>query len=239
MSSTALTLGVARIRPAYEQVANQLRALILSGSMKQGERLPAEGELAANFGVSRTTIREALRMLSSEDLVRTTRGVTGGTFVAELDIQGLSALLELRLGVMATNDVFSPKDLNEVRQVIELPSVRLAASRRTEADLTIITKAAEDTRMARTGELRSKFSAEFHLAVVDAAHNALLSSIAAPIFAVMNSQQQSWNSPETWARIDAEHFSLIEHLRNHDAEAAAHIASEHLDKMLVAEELPD
>lgn len=76
-------LPVSRVLPAYQQVANQLRELIMKGTLVVGERLPAEGEMALKFGVSRSTVREALRGLSSQSLVQTKRGVNGGTFVAE------------------------------------------------------------------------------------------------------------------------------------------------------------
>ena len=69
---------VERVRPSYVQVASQLRALILSGQLALGERLPSETELSSMFGVSRSTTREALRLLAAEKLVEPRRGVTGG-----------------------------------------------------------------------------------------------------------------------------------------------------------------
>src|SRR5580692_10661470 len=73
-------LGVSRIRPAYEQVADQLRELIVGGTLKQGERLPATPELASMFGVGRSTVREALRQLSSQNLINAVRGSKGGSY---------------------------------------------------------------------------------------------------------------------------------------------------------------
>ena len=73
-------LRVNRVQPAYQQVADQLRDRILDGSVAAGDRLPTEVELSEIFGVSRSTVREALRVLASRGLIRTTRGTTGGTF---------------------------------------------------------------------------------------------------------------------------------------------------------------
>ena len=71
-------LRVQRVRPAYRQVADELRTQILAGALPAGTRLPNEAELGRAFGVSRSTAREALRVLSSQHLVETHRGVQGG-----------------------------------------------------------------------------------------------------------------------------------------------------------------
>src|SRR5437660_10526240 len=68
--------------PAYQQLADELREQITSGRLRPGERLPTEPELCARSGVSRSTVREALRLLTSQHLIVTTRGVTGGSYVA-------------------------------------------------------------------------------------------------------------------------------------------------------------
>jgi DNA-binding FadR family transcriptional regulator len=68
--------------PAYQLLADDLRTRITSGRLRPGQRLPTEPELCAEAGVSRSTVREALRLLSSQHLIVTTRGVTGGSFVA-------------------------------------------------------------------------------------------------------------------------------------------------------------
>ena len=69
--------------PAYQTLADDLRAQIVAGRLRPGERLPTEPQLCARFGLSRSTVREALRLLASQHLIVTTRGVTGGSFVAQ------------------------------------------------------------------------------------------------------------------------------------------------------------
>ena len=74
-------LPLRRVRKGYEQVADQLRELIVTGELPQGGRLPTETELARQLGVSRTTVREALRLLAAQGLIRTAKGQTGGSYV--------------------------------------------------------------------------------------------------------------------------------------------------------------
>ena len=66
------------MRKAYEQVADQLRELIVTGELAPGERLPTETVLAREFGVSRATVREALRLLAAQGLIRTAKGAAAG-----------------------------------------------------------------------------------------------------------------------------------------------------------------
>ncbi|HEY3480196.1 MAG TPA: GntR family transcriptional regulator, partial [Streptomyces sp.] len=68
--------------PAYQLLSDALRARIITGELKPGEKLPVEPDLSTQYGVSRSTVREALRLLASQNLIITTRGVAGGSFVA-------------------------------------------------------------------------------------------------------------------------------------------------------------
>src|SRR3954469_447354 len=91
-------LPIGKVKPAYVQVSEQLRDLIVSGWLHEGERLPSEDALAGQFGASRSTVREALRLLSSERLVTTVRGVNGGTFVTPPTMAGVGDYLQSSLG---------------------------------------------------------------------------------------------------------------------------------------------
>jgi DNA-binding transcriptional regulator YhcF (GntR family) len=98
-------LRVYRIETAYEQLAEQLRNQIVQGTLAPGERLPNEADLAAVFGVSRTTLREALRVLSSQHLITVRRCVTGGTFVAHPRPDNISQYLEASVGLLSGTNV--------------------------------------------------------------------------------------------------------------------------------------
>src|SRR5438093_3811690 len=144
----------------HEQVAESLRALIEEGQLKPGDALPPERDLATRFGVSRVTVREALRVLQMLGLVEARQG--GGNYVAELSIERivgpLSAVIQHHRALRG--------ELMDARTVFEPAICRLAAQRRGEADLAsleaILTRQA--SRVER-GELAVEEDSEFHLAL--------------------------------------------------------------------------
>ena len=158
-------LPISPVPPAYEQVAIQLQELIIKGTLTVGERLPAEGEMAAQFGVSRSTIREALRGLSSQRLVYTKRGVSGGTFVAEPSSEHVHTYLETTIGLLSGADVVSVDEILEARELFEVPAARLAAVRRSEDDLSRLraTLAPDDGTDQSHGFVGHR---EFHFAIL-------------------------------------------------------------------------
>src|SRR2546427_8574550 len=106
--------------------------MILAGKLRAGHRLPTEAELRAQFGVGRSTIREALRMLSSERLLTTSRGVGGGSSVAHLNHDDVTEMLEVAVAVLTNSEGVSVAELLEARDLLEVPAARLAAVRRTD-----------------------------------------------------------------------------------------------------------
>src|SRR5688500_1958208 len=99
----------------YVVVADQLRRRILGGELAEGERLPVEEELTAQFGVARTTLREALRVLESEGLIAIRRGRGGGPFVTHPDLGPISLALAASLQLQGA----SVGELDEARRLIE------------------------------------------------------------------------------------------------------------------------
>src|SRR5256885_5687041 len=121
--------------PAYQQLADELREQITSGRLRPGQRLPTEPELCLRTGVSRSTVREALRLLSSQHLIVTTRGVTGGSYVARPTAASLADSLGSGVLLLLSSPTVGLTDLLEVREMLEVPGVALAAQRRTPEDL--------------------------------------------------------------------------------------------------------
>lgn len=99
----------------YVIVADQLRRQILSGELAEGDRLPVEEELTAQFGVARTTLREALRVLESQGLIAIRRGRTGGPIVTHPDLGPISLALAASLQLQGS----SVGELDEARRLIE------------------------------------------------------------------------------------------------------------------------
>lgn len=228
-------LPVSRVRTAYQQVADQLRELILTGALSAGDRLPSEAELAATFGVSRSTVREALRVLASRDLIRTTRGTTGGTFVSTVNYEQVSDYLETSIGLMSGSDSVTVAEMLEAREVLEVPAARLAAMRREGDHLKALREAIERETRTRGRGSRFREHRNFHAIIVEAAGNRLLSMMTEPVFRVLQAKFLSPDiSDEFWTAVDHEHEEIYAAIENRDAEAAAAAMQRHLAALRVA-----
>src|SRR5918998_2706221 len=122
-------VNVHRVRKAYEQVADQLRELILSGTITPGQRLPNEAALSVQFGVSRATVREALRVLATQNLIRTTKGATGGSFVILPTADHISDFLSSNISLLSQTETVTLDEFLELRELLEVPAAQLAARR--------------------------------------------------------------------------------------------------------------
>jgi GntR family transcriptional repressor for pyruvate dehydrogenase complex len=215
--------------PAYQMLADELRADITSGRLQPGERLPPEPELCVKTGVSRSTVREALRLLTSQHLIVTTRGVTGGSFVAHPDAEQLGEGLSTGFTLLTNSAGIGLADLLELRRALEVPAAGLAAVRRTEEQLLEIRGALFDP-LADDFETMMLAHAAFHLAVVKACGNPLFDMVGRPIYHASYGEAVTESLPtDYWQRIDADHRRLLDSLSAGDAETATFQASRHLD----------
>ncbi len=224
-------LPISRVLPAYEQVANQLQELIIKGTLTVGERLPAEGEMAVQFGVSRSTIREALRGLSSQRLVHTRRGVSGGTFVAEPSSAHVHTYLETTIGLLSGAEVVSVDEILEARELFEVPAARLAAVRRSEDDLSRLR-----ATLGPDGETDPPHGFEghkgFHFAILKASGNQLLDVITGPVFSVLETRfVRDRASSGFWAAVEADHQDIFDAIAAGDSEASARFMHIHLERL--------
>ena len=158
------------------QIAAAIRDAIVSGKLIVGDRLPSEAELAEQFEVSRPTVREALKRLAAQSLIRTQRGAFGGAFVNRLSYADAHAQqITTSTLLLGMNDV-SFDTACEARFAMERACARLAAERRAPDHLA--TMRAEITRQGQPGLSDEAFCASdvaFHRALVDAAGNPVLS----------------------------------------------------------------
>ena len=224
-------LPVSRVLPAYQQVANQLQELIMKGTLTVGERLPAEGEMALQFGVSRSTVREALRGLSSQSLVQTKRGVNGGTFVAEPSAEHVQIYLETTIGLLSGADVVSVDEILEARELIEVPSARLAALRG-DKDQVRCLEATLDTGAEVDLAVDFEGHRDFHVAIMEASGNRLLEVIARPMFSVLRTRfMRDRASPEFGAAVDRDHRDICDAIAAGDAAASARLMHNHLERL--------
>jgi GntR family transcriptional repressor for pyruvate dehydrogenase complex len=223
-------LSVRQIAPAYRQVADQLRTLILNGDLAPGARLPSEPELSTMFGVSRSTVREALRSLSSQNLITTTRGVTGGSVVAHPDPQHISEFLETSIGLLSGNRRVTVPELLEVRHMLEVPAARLAATRRSAEDVETLRRTIGEERVntARADESFEGHRA-FHTAILNASGNALLEIVTRPIFQVIATRFRREQAPRNfWTTVHNDHERILRSIEEQDADGAAAAMGDHL-----------
>jgi DNA-binding FadR family transcriptional regulator len=193
MSSTPLrrverssdAMSVRRVRKAYEQVADQLRELIVSGKLERGERLPNETVLAREFGVSRATVREALRVLTAQSLIRTAKGAGGGTYVTLPTVDHVSEFLNSALELLAAAEHVTLDELLEAREALEVPAARMAALRRTDAAIEELraTIPPDPPKLSPTEEF--VYNADFHTSIIAASGNAFLMMAAQPLFSIL------------------------------------------------------
>jgi GntR family transcriptional repressor for pyruvate dehydrogenase complex len=126
---------VAARRSASEEVAAAIRDYMFAKELKVGDRLGREEDLARQFGVSRPTLREALRLLSSSYLIRASKGPGGGIFVASTPEQGIGRILTESVASMVSAQSIELDELLETRMLLEVPLAGLAAQRASDEDI--------------------------------------------------------------------------------------------------------
>ncbi|MFT5721008.1 MAG: GntR family transcriptional repressor for pyruvate dehydrogenase complex [Motiliproteus sp.] len=157
-----------------KQIAENLRAAILDGRLQIDERLPTEEELAARFSVSRPTIREALKRLAAQNLVRSRRGPTGGTFITRPTEEELRTTLTNATTLMVTLGEFNIDAITEARRELEKLCLKLAIGRRTEEHLELLARELDLQQQPISDEQFCASDIRFHRAIVDATANPVL-----------------------------------------------------------------
>lgn len=209
-----------------ELIVDQVRELIREGKLRAGDRLPSERELCEHFGVSRVTVREALRMLEGSGLVDIRLGARGGAF--------LTAPTGERLGAGITDllslSQISAVEVTEARRVLEIGIVPLVCQRADEADLADLAEICERSRAAlREGRYSMELSAEFHVRVAAASHNSAVRMIVESFREPMvRSLERSHTKERMGPKGLAEHVALVQAIRARDAAAAGEIMERHL-----------
>jgi GntR family transcriptional regulator, transcriptional repressor for pyruvate dehydrogenase complex len=212
--------------PAYAVIAERIRTRILSGELEPGERLPSEAELMEEFGFSRSTIREATRILASENLVVTTRGTHGGTFVAVPDIGRLTAHVENSVALMTVARTVSVDQLMDVRLLTEVHAAGVAAHLRTEEQLAGMRDAIELPEASASYEGNQ----EFHMQILQATGNPMLELVCAPVFRVLRGRFARGRAPEDfWASSQADHRRIMAAIERGDSMTAMGEMRRHLD----------
>ncbi|MBT0626354.1 FadR family transcriptional regulator [Pseudomonas fluorescens] len=202
-------------RSLVDQALEQLRRRITEGKWAIGERLPTEPELSAELGISRNTVREAMRVLAFSGLIDIRQG--DGSYLRSMTDP---------LGAMRALSHCTLEQAQETRQILEVEAIGLAAVRRTEADLSAMRDALKASAELYHGDLEAYISADlvFHKHLVDAAHNPALSELYQYFSAIVAAQlRQTLNiSPRRQAVFDL-HIALLDAVEQQDPERAKSI----------------
>jgi GntR family transcriptional repressor for pyruvate dehydrogenase complex len=214
---------------AYERIAEQLRSAILSHTTPPGARLPKENELAGIFGVSRATVREALRSLAAEDLITTRKGATGGSFVAEPSIEQLSDRLRVGLSMLAPAGTISLEQFMELRRFLEISACRVAATRRTSEELAILTSAVPSRQDSLSEEEHYRHNRDFHFVLAEMCHNPLLLLSAEPVFLVLQTCLDRTKMEVGFHHtVSRHHHEIARAIHDQAGDLAAGLMAEHL-----------
>jgi GntR family transcriptional repressor for pyruvate dehydrogenase complex len=213
-----------------DEIAARLLDLIRAESLRPGDKLPAERELAAMMHVSRPVLREALRALSIMNVVEIRQGA--GTYITALEPQQLISHLDFVL----SKDPVALAQVIETRRVVEVGNVRLAAARITPAQVAHLEALLADLHGALADADRfSTLDIEFHDAVCEAAGNFLLVQFMRIINTLGKvSRERTGASRATRERALGDHEAILAALRAADADGAAAAMTTHLDHVEAA-----
>jgi GntR family transcriptional regulator, transcriptional repressor for pyruvate dehydrogenase complex len=235
MASSPTSRSLIEFRPikatrAFEEIAEQIREELTSRRLRAGDRLPPERALAEQFGVSRNTLREALRSLENAGLLRLQKGATGGAFVRESTgdavITGLRDMFHL--------GAIQPEHLTEARVWIESIVVGAACERATSEDIEALKAnlAAAETA-ARSGidfYDQAAIHLEFHRIIARATKNPVMVIVMEALIDVMQHFIRAIGQKENpWVMPSRRRF--IRHFEARDREAAMAEMEQHLEQL--------
>lgn len=216
----------------YEEVAETLHELIRTGQIKPGDKLDSVQQLAENFQVGRSAIREALSALKAMGLIEMKQGE--GTFVRSFEAKQVTFPLSTAI-LMNKEDI---THLLEVRKIVETGTASSAARNRTEEDLKAMEFVLEEMKFAQgDGELGEKSDFKFHLALSAAAHNPLLSGlvdqIAELMFKTQKETRRLWlfSKQTTSENLYEQHVAIYNAIVEQDEERARNAMFSHLDNV--------
>lgn len=225
-SRSAIRLSPLEVPKASDVLANELRERILSGDYPEGTPLPPERELVVQTRMSRTTVREALRVLEVQGLVRIKAGRAGGAFVQQPGEEYVAKSLEL----LIRGRQIRLASVHETREAIEPSCARLAALNRMPGDLHRL--AAANAALAESGSLEEFLQAnlDWHIGVATASHNEILTGIMIALSRAVYTvtHNEGFVDDEVREITVRAHKSVTRAIKDKDPEAAVRRMSRHV-----------
>jgi GntR family transcriptional repressor for pyruvate dehydrogenase complex len=207
-----------------ETVARRLTQAISLGLLLDGERLPAESQLAGQFGVSPVTLREALSTLRNLGLVETRRGRGGGSFVRAPE-ELRPAHLESPLRLLSLHEL---QDIGDHRAAVAGAAARLAAQRALPVDLATLREHVERLRSATTMTGRRRADARIHVEIAAAAQSPRLTRQEMDLWSEVGDLIWLPVTGDQAAAVTAEHEALVDAIERQQPDLARRLAEEHV-----------
>jgi GntR family transcriptional repressor for pyruvate dehydrogenase complex len=214
-----------------DTVATELEKRILEGSLKPGDILPSERDLAVEMGVSRPSLREAIQKLVAKGMLSTQHG--SGTCVTDrLEAHFVDPWQDMLKGHPLLH-----RDLLEFRQMLESQAAYLAAERALDVDIKRLDAhyaALDAAYLSNDMAACIDKDVAFHQAIAEAAHNVLIGHLTASLMRVIhghvsNNLDHLHAQPRRWEQLRAQHKAIWQAIRHHKPEAAASAARSHIE----------
>jgi len=218
------------IRGASEQVAVQIQHYMQSEGLAPGDFLGREEDLAGEFGVSRPTLREALKLLASGNLIRATKGPGGGIFVAHTAEQGMSRSLNDAISMMLETGAVTLDELLDARVLLEVPLAGLAAYQPEEQTLSRLRESLEAARAAPDDiEVMAAADASIHTTIAAAGGNRMVQALTNWIFEVLQPSLVEVLQPAiVHSAVLEQHEGLVAAIEKGDPARAERAMKDHL-----------
>ncbi|MCA1825637.1 MAG: FadR/GntR family transcriptional regulator [Myxococcales bacterium] len=211
----------------YEQVAEQIQSLVAKGVLKPGDRLPSERELAAQFGVGRSSLRDAIRTLEVMGIVESRHGA--GNVIRDLDSDAL--VVPLASALLRKREMVA--ELLEVRMMIEPAVAARAAKNATREEIARLEEILErQSEKVRRGEPTIAEDSEFHAALMHAARNTVVLRVMDVLMDLLrDSRARSLQSPGRLQKSYEGHLRILRAIRKRDGAAAEAAVRRHLNEV--------
>lgn len=218
---------------ASEQIARELRRYIETNGLAPGDRLGTEHELAREFGVSRPTLREGLRLLAGTHLIRVQKGRTGGIFVENTPNGGIGLHLSESIAALLESDNVTLYELLEARTYLEVPLAGRAAMRADDETVAALEAAIADARGKDPGAEEFRLAdTRFHEVIAVTAGNDLMVTFTRWILDVLQpSLIEHIGSALDGEEIIAQHEQILRAIRRHQPSAAERAMRNHIKQV--------